>query len=56
VLVIRHARREDTATYECRAQGAVGPPAVAAANVSVMLPVTATPDTSKYLLNSTIII
>ncbi|XP_061709875.1 protein vein isoform X1 [Cydia pomonella] len=46
VLVIRHARREDTATYECRAQGAVGPPAVAAANVSVMLPVTATPDTT----------
>ncbi|XP_049866594.1 protein vein isoform X2 [Pectinophora gossypiella] len=46
VLVIRHARREDTARYECRAQGAVGPPAVATANVSVLPPVTAAPDTT----------
>ncbi|XP_053602940.1 protein vein isoform X1 [Plodia interpunctella] len=47
VLVIRHARREDSATYECRAQGAIGPPAIAAANVSVMSPllVTTAPDT-----------
>ncbi|XP_045764371.1 pro-neuregulin-2, membrane-bound isoform isoform X1 [Maniola jurtina] len=45
VLVIRHARREDSATYECRAQGAVGPPAVAAANISVLPPATMAPDT-----------
>ncbi|XP_059049903.1 protein vein isoform X2 [Achroia grisella] len=36
VLVIKHARRKDSATYECRAQGAVGPPAIATANVSVL--------------------
>ncbi|CAG4976873.1 unnamed protein product [Colias eurytheme] len=46
VLVIRHARREDAATYECRAQGAVGPPAIASANVSVLPPATSAPDTS----------
>ncbi|CAH0407948.1 unnamed protein product [Chilo suppressalis] len=34
VLVIRHAKLEDSATYECRAQGAVGPPAIATANVT----------------------
>ncbi|XP_026490118.1 protein vein isoform X1 [Vanessa tameamea] len=45
VLVIRHARRDDAATYECRAQGAVGPPAIASANVSVLPQVTAAPDT-----------
>ncbi|XP_072941081.1 protein vein isoform X2 [Epargyreus clarus] len=45
VLVIRHARREDSASYECRAQGAVGPPAVATANVSVLPPTPAAPDT-----------
>lgn len=51
VLVIRHARSEDSATYECRAQGAVGPPAIASANVSVLPPVTAAPDdSSEYLL------
>lgn len=49
VLVIRHARSEDSAMYECRAQGAVGPPAIASANVSVLPPVTAAPDdSSKY--------
>ncbi|CAG4966544.1 unnamed protein product [Parnassius apollo] len=47
VLVIRHARREDSATYECRAQGAVGPPAVSTANVSVLPPVTSPPDTAS---------
>ncbi|KAL0840022.1 hypothetical protein ABMA28_015347 [Loxostege sticticalis] len=47
VLVIRHARYEDSARYECRAQGAVGPVAVAAANVSVMTPSTSPPDTSS---------
>ncbi|XP_041976697.1 protein vein isoform X2 [Aricia agestis] len=47
VLVIRHARREDTAKYECRAQGAIGPPAIAAANVSVLPPpASQPPDTS----------
>ncbi|KAL4709985.1 hypothetical protein ACJJTC_001030 [Scirpophaga incertulas] len=47
VLVIRHAKYEDSATYECRAQGAVGPPAIASANVSIMLPTTAAPDTTS---------
>ncbi|XP_075970965.1 membrane-bound neuregulin protein vein [Anticarsia gemmatalis] len=63
VLVIRHARSEDSASYECRAQGAVGPPAIASANVSVLPPVTNTnddsslgspcpmPDPSSYCLN-----
>ncbi|XP_050676086.1 protein vein [Leptidea sinapis] len=46
VLVIRHARREDSARYECRAQGAVGPPAIATANVSVLPPESNSPDTS----------
>ncbi|XP_032511310.1 protein vein isoform X1 [Danaus plexippus] len=46
ILVIRHARREDSATYECRAQGAIGPPAVTSANVSVVAPVATAPDTS----------
>ena len=45
--MIRHARSEDSAAYECRAQGAVGPPAVASANVSVLPPVTAAPDDSS---------
>ncbi|XP_045446044.1 protein vein [Melitaea cinxia] len=45
VLVIRHARRDDTATYECRAQGAIGPAAIARTNVSVLPQVTAAPDT-----------
>uniref|UniRef100_A0A2A4JNB5 Protein vein n=1 Tax=Heliothis virescens TaxID=7102 RepID=A0A2A4JNB5_HELVI len=49
VLVIRHARSEDSAAYECRAQGAVGPPAIASANVSVLPPVTAAPDDSTTL-------
>ncbi|RVE45041.1 hypothetical protein evm_010320, partial [Chilo suppressalis] len=48
VLVIRHAKLEDSATYECRAQGAVGPPAIATANVTVMLPSTQAPDTSSF--------
>ncbi|CAH2075620.1 unnamed protein product, partial [Iphiclides podalirius] len=47
VLVIRHARREDSASYECRAQGAIGPPAVARAVVSVLPPTTAAPDTAS---------
>lgn len=38
VLVIRHARNEDSAMYECRAQGAIGPPAITTANVSVVAP------------------
>ncbi|XP_052750479.1 protein vein [Galleria mellonella] len=46
VLVIRHAKREDSATYECRAQGAVGQPAIAKATVSVLPPVAAPPDTT----------
>lgn len=46
VLVIRHARTEDSALYECRAQGAIGPVAIASANVSVLAPVTSTPDDS----------
>ncbi|KAJ0179662.1 hypothetical protein K1T71_004253 [Dendrolimus kikuchii] len=46
VLVIRHARNEDSATYECRAQGAIGPAAVAKTNVTVLPPHTTTPDTS----------
>ncbi|CAH0729045.1 unnamed protein product, partial [Brenthis ino] len=45
VLVIRHARRDDSAVYECRAQGAVGPAASTTANVSVVPQVIATPDT-----------
>ncbi|XP_014358630.1 protein vein isoform X1 [Papilio machaon] len=47
VLVIRHARKEDAARYECRAQGATGPPAVASANVTVLLPAAAPPDTAS---------
>ncbi|CAH2075621.1 unnamed protein product, partial [Iphiclides podalirius] len=50
VLVIRHARREDSASYECRAQGAIGPPAVARAVVSVLPPTTAAPDTGSLRL------
>lgn len=46
--MIRHARRDDTATYECRAQGAIGPAAIARANVSVLPQVTAAPDTRKF--------
>ncbi|KAM3956418.1 membrane-bound neuregulin protein vein [Aphomia sociella] len=46
VLVIRHAKPEDSATYECRAQGAVGPPAIATANVSVLPPVKAPLDST----------
>lgn len=48
VLVIRHARYEDSATYECRAQGAIGPTATEFVNVSIMAPSTAAPDTSEY--------
>ncbi|XP_026318669.1 protein vein isoform X2 [Hyposmocoma kahamanoa] len=63
VLVITHARLEDSARYECKAQGAVGPPAVTHCNVSVTPPVTSTsdpaslgepcpmPDPSSYCLN-----
>lgn len=48
MLVIRHAKYEDSARYECRAQGAMGPPAVASANVSVLPPSSAAPDTCMY--------
>ncbi|XP_037978403.1 protein vein isoform X2 [Plutella xylostella] len=38
VLTIKHAKLADSATYECRAQGAIGPPAITSANVSVLPP------------------
>lgn len=47
MLVIRHARNEDSAKYECRAQGAVGPPAIATANVSVVPPTAPIPDQDR---------
>ncbi|KAI5643970.1 immunoglobulin i-set domain-containing protein [Phthorimaea operculella] len=55
VLVIRHARREDSARYECRAQGAVGPPAVATANVSVLAPTTVPPDPAVATANVSVL-
>ncbi|XP_004925912.2 protein vein isoform X2 [Bombyx mori] len=59
VLVIRHAKLNDTASYECKAQGAIGPPAIATANVTVLAPPSdptsgsqcPMPDPSSYCLN-----